>query len=130
EVALPSVEGGATSHATGRREGAEDAPALAAFGACLLLLPGVALRRPVRRERQATREARPVPRRQSPAGDAPRGRGEGREAMTPTAQVGIIGGSGLYSVDSIEELTETTLETPFGSPSDAYVVGRMAGRRV
>lgn len=44
--------------------------------------------------------------------------------------IGIIGGSGLYGVDAIEDLREERLDTPFGPPSDAYIVGRLAGRRV
>jgi len=50
--------------------------------------------------------------------------------MTATVEIGIIGGSGLYAVDSIEGLEERVLQTPFGAPSDAYMVGTMAGRRV
>jgi 5'-methylthioadenosine phosphorylase len=44
--------------------------------------------------------------------------------------VGIIGGSGLYSMDGIEELHEERVETPFGSPSDAYVCGSLEGADV
>ena len=50
--------------------------------------------------------------------------------MTASAEIGIIGGSGLYSVDSIENPEERVLKTPFGDPSDAYMLGGMAGRRV
>ena len=46
------------------------------------------------------------------------------------AEIGIIGGSGLYAVEEIEDLEEVRLETPFGAPSDAYIVGRLAGRGV
>ena len=48
----------------------------------------------------------------------------------PRARVGIIGGSGLYDVEGIAELQEVRLETPFGPPSDAYVVGTFRGQRV
>jgi 5'-methylthioadenosine phosphorylase len=44
--------------------------------------------------------------------------------------VGIIGGSGLYSMDGIEELHEERVDTPFGSPSDAYVCGSLLGADV
>jgi 5'-methylthioadenosine phosphorylase len=44
--------------------------------------------------------------------------------------IGIVGGSGLYDMDGIEDLEEVRVETPFGDPSDAYVTGRMFGRRV
>jgi 5'-methylthioadenosine phosphorylase len=46
------------------------------------------------------------------------------------AEIGIIGGSGLYSMPGLTEIRETTLETPFGPPSDAYVLGSLEGRKV
>jgi 5'-methylthioadenosine phosphorylase len=46
------------------------------------------------------------------------------------AEIGIIGGSGLYSMPGLTEIRETTLETPFGAPSDAYVLGTLEGRKV
>ena len=46
------------------------------------------------------------------------------------AQIGIIGGSGLYSMPGFEAREEVMMETPFGSPSDNFVVGKLAGRRV
>jgi len=48
----------------------------------------------------------------------------------PQAEIGIIGGSGLYSMPGLGEAQEITEETPFGAPSDAYVVGALAGRKV
>ena len=45
-------------------------------------------------------------------------------------EIGIIGGSGLYSMPGFELENEVVLETPWGPPSDAYVVGRLAGREV
>ncbi len=48
--------------------------------------------------------------------------------MKPT--IGIIGGSGLYSMPGFEAQEEKTLETPWGSPSDPYVVGQLAGKQV
>ncbi len=47
-----------------------------------------------------------------------------------TAQIGIIGGSGLYSMPGFELDKEVTVETPWGRPSDAYMVGKLAGRSV
>ena len=44
--------------------------------------------------------------------------------------VGIIGGSGLYEMDGLEILREEQVRTPFGDPSDQYVVGRLEGRPV
>ena len=46
------------------------------------------------------------------------------------AEIGIIGGSGLYSIPGFEAREEARIETPFGSPSDNYVLGTLAGRRV
>jgi 5'-methylthioadenosine phosphorylase len=46
------------------------------------------------------------------------------------ATIGIIGGSGLYKMDALTEIEELHLETPFGAPSDALIVGTLAGTRV
>ena len=46
------------------------------------------------------------------------------------AEIGIIGGSGLYQMKGLTEIREVSLETPFGKPSDAYVLGNLAGRKV
>jgi 5'-methylthioadenosine phosphorylase len=46
------------------------------------------------------------------------------------AQIGIIGGSGLYSMPGFELQQEHRVDTPWGHPSDAYVVGRLAGKDV
>ena len=48
----------------------------------------------------------------------------------PHAEVGIIGGSGLYSMPGFTDIQEHKLETPFGGPSDAYVCGMLEGRSV
>ena len=42
-------------------------------------------------------------------------------------QIGIIGGSGLYAMEGLNVLYERTLETPFGAPSDPYVIGEVDG---
>jgi 5'-methylthioadenosine phosphorylase len=44
--------------------------------------------------------------------------------------IGIIGGSGLYSMPGFTATREVTLETPFGAPSDAYIVGALEGKQV
>jgi 5'-methylthioadenosine phosphorylase len=49
---------------------------------------------------------------------------------TPNAKIGIIGGSGLYNMPGFTEKSEVRLETPFGDPSDAFIVGKLAGRDV
>jgi 5'-methylthioadenosine phosphorylase len=45
-------------------------------------------------------------------------------------EIGIIGGSGLYSMPGFEAQEEKYIDTPFGLPSDNYVVGMLAGRQV
>ncbi len=47
-----------------------------------------------------------------------------------TAQIGIIGGSGLYQMPELKEIEEVSVTTPFGSPSDAFIVGTLEGVRV
>jgi 5'-methylthioadenosine phosphorylase len=44
--------------------------------------------------------------------------------------IGIIGGSGLYSMPGFTAHEEVTLDTPWGKPSDPYVVGQLAGKEV
>lgn len=46
------------------------------------------------------------------------------------AEIGIIGGSGLYSMPGLTDIHEVTLDTPFGAPSDPYVLGTLEGRKV
>jgi 5'-methylthioadenosine phosphorylase len=48
----------------------------------------------------------------------------------PQAEIGIIGGSGLYSMPGFTESSEVRQLTPFGEPSDAYVLGTLEGRKV
>jgi 5'-methylthioadenosine phosphorylase len=43
---------------------------------------------------------------------------------------GIIGGSGLYTMPGFEVAEEVKMDTPFGAPSDAFVVGTLSGQRV
>jgi 5'-methylthioadenosine phosphorylase len=44
--------------------------------------------------------------------------------------LGIIGGSGLYEMEGLEDLRWVRVRTPFGEPSDAYGTGRLGNRRV
>ena len=46
------------------------------------------------------------------------------------AQIGIIGGSGLYAMEGLKVLFERNVETPFGEPSDPYIVGEVDGVKV
>jgi 5'-methylthioadenosine phosphorylase len=47
-----------------------------------------------------------------------------------TTEIGIIGGSGLYSMPGFTESEEIVIDTPFGKPSDNIHVGILAGKRV
>src|SRR5688572_27793707 len=46
------------------------------------------------------------------------------------AQIGIIGGSGLYDMADVGDRREVTLTTPFGDPSGPYLLGTLRGKRV
>jgi 5'-methylthioadenosine phosphorylase len=56
-------------------------------------------------------------------GGSARGKGLG-------AEIGVIGGSGLYSMSGLSGAREIRVKTPFGNPSDAIVIGTVEGRRV
>ena len=47
-----------------------------------------------------------------------------------TAEIGIIGGSGLYEMGGVTDAREAAVETPFGPPSDVLVLGTLEGRKV
>jgi 5'-methylthioadenosine phosphorylase len=47
-----------------------------------------------------------------------------------TAQIGIIGGSGLYQMPELKDVEEVSVDTPFGKPSDAFIMGTLEGVRV
>ncbi len=46
---------------------------------------------------------------------------------TPTAKIGVIGGTGLYDIEGLKDIREVSPETPFGRPSDTIVVGKLGG---
>lgn len=46
------------------------------------------------------------------------------------AEIGVIGGSGLYAMQGLEQIERVELETPWGAPSDAYIVGTIGGQSV
>lgn len=46
------------------------------------------------------------------------------------AVLGVIGGSGLYDLEELKDVERVRLDTPFGSPSDEYVIGRLGDVRV
>jgi len=45
-------------------------------------------------------------------------------------RIGIIGGSGLYDIEGIKDVQKVEIDTPFGRPSDAFTIGKLAGREV
>src|SRR5213083_1759990 len=46
------------------------------------------------------------------------------------AKIGIIGGSGLYQMPELTDVDEIQIETPFGDPSDKFIIGTLEGERV
>jgi 5'-methylthioadenosine phosphorylase len=50
--------------------------------------------------------------------------------MATQAPIGIIGGSGLYQMEALTDIEEVWVETPFGNPSDAVLLGTLDGTRV
>jgi len=46
------------------------------------------------------------------------------------SRIGIIGGSGLYDIEGIENVESVEVKTPFGKPSDPYMVGKLEGKDV
>ena len=59
-------------------------------------------------------------------------RAKGKSAPTKglVAEIGVIGGSGLYSMSGLTNTREMSVKTPFGEPSDKIVVGTFEGKRV
>jgi len=53
-----------------------------------------------------------------------------KEGEIPNAEIGILGGTGLYEIDGVEGLQEINIDTPFGKPSDSYVMGELEGKKV
>ncbi len=45
-------------------------------------------------------------------------------------EIGVIGGSGLYGMEGLEVREERPVKTPFGDPSDVFVIGELEGRSV
>ena len=50
--------------------------------------------------------------------------------MGERAEIGIIGGTGLYQMEGFTEVEEVAIDTPFGPPSDHLMLGRLEGHRV
>ena len=49
---------------------------------------------------------------------------------TAKADIGVLGGSGLYQMEELEHIREIKVTTPFGRPSDAIVLGKLGGRGI
>ena len=54
----------------------------------------------------------------------------GARMKNSTPAIGIIGGSGLYQIDEVRDASEYKIDTPFGSPSDALIGGKLGDRQV
>src|SRR5581483_9553846 len=50
--------------------------------------------------------------------------------MADEIRFGVIGGSGVYKIEALTDVEEVYLNTPFGKPSDALIVGTLDGQRV
>src|SRR5213593_799837 len=50
--------------------------------------------------------------------------------MSSQVRIGIIGGSGLYQMPELSNVEEIKVDTPFDSPSDAFIIGTLEGVRV
>ena len=57
-------------------------------------------------------------------------KGQKSKRANAQAEIGIIGGSGLYSMNGLTKTREVRVKTPFGEPSDAIVLGTLEGKRV
>ena len=53
-----------------------------------------------------------------------------KKAASPPSRIGIIGGSGLYNIEGFTHQKWVKVKTPFGSPSDDFLTGKLAGRDV
>jgi 5'-methylthioadenosine phosphorylase len=50
--------------------------------------------------------------------------------MTNNVRIAVIGGSGLYQMEGLTDVEECHINTPFGDPSDALIIGTLSGTRV
>jgi 5'-methylthioadenosine phosphorylase len=57
-------------------------------------------------------------------------RGHTMAGMEKSVEIGVIGGSGLYQMEGLEEVEQIRVETPFGEPSDSFTIGTIEGVRV
>ncbi|UCC18097.1 MAG: S-methyl-5'-thioadenosine phosphorylase, partial [Dehalococcoidales bacterium] len=45
----------------------------------------------------------------------------------PEAKIGVIGGTGLYEIEGMTDIKEVSIDTPFGKPSDSFIIGKLEG---
>jgi 5'-methylthioadenosine phosphorylase len=45
----------------------------------------------------------------------------------PEAKIGVIGGTGLYTIEGMTDIEEVSIDTPFGKPSDSFIIGKLEG---
>ena len=62
--------------------------------------------------------------------NAQKAKGKRAQTKPGAAEIGIVGGSGLYAMSGLSDFKEVRVKTPFGDPSDAFVMGTLEGRRV
>lgn len=53
-----------------------------------------------------------------------------RQGKAARADIGIIGGSGLYDIEGLRKVKELSVKTPFGAPSDSLILGELDGIRI
>ena len=53
-----------------------------------------------------------------------------KRVPSETVNIGVIGGSGLYEMEGLTDVRSVKITTPFGNPSDEYVIGTLFGRKV
>ena len=69
--------------------------------------------------------------RQAETAGEPASRKTGKMKPEPLrAEIGILGGTGLYEIEGIHDLKEVSITTPWGKPSDEFILGTLEGRRV
>ena len=61
---------------------------------------------------------------------AKKAKGKSARGKAAVAEIGVIGGSGLYAMSGLTNTRELRVKTPFGDPSDKIVVGTLEGKRV
>jgi 5'-methylthioadenosine phosphorylase len=59
-----------------------------------------------------------------------KGKGKSARQKGAQAEIAVIGGSGLYSMSGLTNTKEVRVKTPFGDPSDKFVIGDLEGKRV